>query len=95
VITEAAHLLRHTPGGTSRLLDLCNGKDIAILSLSASDIAGIGEVLNQYHDQNLDLADACLMHLANREFIRNIFTIDQRHFSIFRASDGRVLNIVP
>jgi predicted nucleic acid-binding protein len=51
--------------------------------------------MHKYADQKLDLADATLMHLANRSGIDQVFTLDRRHFSIFRNRDGRALTIVP
>jgi hypothetical protein len=95
VVTEAAWLLRHTPGGVDRLLQMCDGVDLAILPLWSEDIVGVRALLRRYADHPLDLADACLMHLADREGIATVFTIDRRHFSIHRMADGAALHIVP
>jgi hypothetical protein len=35
------------------------------------------------------------MYIAERESIGTVFTLDRRDFSIYRATDGRALNIVP
>ena len=48
-----------------------------------------------YQDQEVDLADACLMHLGNREKIRRIFTLDRRHFGVYRMADGRLFQLLP
>ena len=68
VITEA-YLLRHCTGGVKRLLGLCDGASIRILPLRTTDLASVQLILERYVDQSLDLADACLMHLAERESI--------------------------
>lgn len=68
---------------------------IDILPLGVSDIGIIAALLNRYADQKLDLADACLMHLAQREAFEAIFTLDRRHFSVFRTREGDTLTIIP
>jgi len=35
------------------------------------------------------------MFIAEREGIDTVFTLDKRDFSVYRASDGRALSIVP
>lgn len=32
----------------------------------------------------MDLSDAALVHVAEREGLREIFTLDRRHFEIYR-----------
>ncbi len=44
---------------------------------------------------SLQIADAALMYLAEREGIDTLFTLDRRDFSIDRTTDGRALRIVP
>ena len=41
------------------------------------------------------LADAALVHLAERENIDTIFTLDRRDFSIYRTASNRVLHNRP
>ena len=43
----------------------------------------------------MDFADATLVHVANREHIDQVFTLDRRGFSIYRLSSGRVFTIIP
>jgi hypothetical protein len=35
------------------------------------------------------------MHLANRDGIDHVFTIDRRHFSVFRNASGNSLKLFP
>jgi predicted nucleic acid-binding protein len=48
----------------------------------------------RFSDQALDLADAALMYLAERENIDRIFTLDLVDFAIYRTSQNRALTIV-
>ncbi len=95
VITEAAYLLRRSPTAVSTLLAYCNGSLISILPVDKTDLPAIDGVLRKYADQNFDLADAVLMYLAGREGIGTIFTLDRRHFSVYRDSQRRALALVP
>jgi len=95
VITEAAYLLRRSPQAVSTLLAYCDGSLIEMLPLEKGDLAPMDSILTAYADQGFDLADVCLMHLANRERIETVFTLDQRHFSVFRTAMGERLLILP
>ena len=95
VITEAAWLLRRFPRQVQALLESCQGNPYKILPLSSGDVPSINQILAKYEDQQFQLADAALMHLAQREGIGTVFTIDQADFSLFRAENGRPLTILP
>lgn len=82
VITEAAYMLRHRPAQRDDLLQSIVSGDIVLLSLRETDLMAVSKIMSTYHDQEIDLADACLLHLANRERIDAVFTLDRRHFSI-------------
>lgn len=95
VITEACYLLRSRPDLVQRLLEACHEGVYQILSLGANDIPEIGGTLAKYGDQRIDLADACLVHLAEREGINTVFTVDRRHFELFRNTAGLPLELLP
>lgn len=59
------------------------------------EVDGIERVFATFHDQGVDLADAALVHLASRERIQRVFTLDQRHFYVYRTNEGRPLTILP
>ncbi len=95
VITEAAYLLRDRPEAVSKLLDRIRSLRLRLLQLSADDIDGIDGVIKQYADQAFDLADATLMYLAERDGLESVFTVDRRHFSVYRTRQGRSLTLYP
>ncbi len=51
--------------------------------------------LAQVPRSRLRPADACLMHLAERDGIQHVFTLDRRHFRVFRTSNGRCIVAAP
>jgi predicted nucleic acid-binding protein len=95
VITEAAHLLSDSPEAVQSLLAKIAAGDVVILPLTLDDAPAIAEILSKYRDQHADLADACLVHLAGREAMTTIFTVDRRHFSVYRTAAGNALMLLP
>ena len=66
-----------------------------LAALTALDILPISTILTKYRDLGLQLADAALVHLGNREGIDNIFTLDRRDFSIVRKVRGKKFRLLP
>lgn len=95
VLTEAAYRLRRYPRERAKLFEAVRDGIYVLLPLGAQDMADIEAVFRTYHDQEVDLADACLVHLANREKITRIFTLDRRHFGVFRMANGRPFELLP
>jgi uncharacterized protein len=95
VITEAAWLLRKRPDTLHKLFESFNGGLFALLSLQTDDLAAIAALMKRYEDAGIQLADAALVHLAEREDIRTVFTLDRRDFSIIRLKRNRVLKLIP
>ena len=93
VLTEAAYLLRHRQDLVTSLLQSARGQFLRILPLEEGDLPGINAIRDKYRDQQLDLADACLMQLAEREGVRRVLTLD-RDFRRFRTADGEGLELV-
>ena len=95
VIVEAAHLLRKYPRERERLFRSLAADEFVLLPLSASDLPGIQGVIDKYHDQSVDLADAAIVHLADREEIGVVFTLDRRHFHVFWRRSGAPFALLP
>ena len=95
VITEAAYLLRRYPTQRDELLSAVVQEEFILLPLTMYDLPGIRQVLSDYMDQEIDLADAALVHLANREDIYAMFTLDRRHFHVFRRDNRKKFQILP
>ncbi len=95
VITEAAYLLRDRPESVQSLLAECANGRFVLLPLTESDIDSIAAIPKQYHNLEPQLADAALVHLANREQTRKIFTLDRRDFLIFRNAQNRPFELLP
>lgn len=95
VITEAAWLLRAYPRAVSLLLRRVSEGIPAILPLSGRDAGPIADLLQKYESLRPELADAALVHLANRESIDTIFTLDRRDFAVYRSARNRSFRLIP
>ncbi len=95
VLTEAAWLLRKQHRPLDRLADAHAAGMFALLPLEGNSLADIAAIMRRYEDVGLQFADAALIHLAERENIRTVFTTDQRDFSIIRLKRNRTLKIIP
>ena len=68
---------------------------VEILALGKDDVARIKELMRKYRDLPMDLADAALVRVAERERLRRIFTLDRRDFQIYRPSRIGRFTILP
>ena len=57
---------------------------IDILPLESADLPRMRELMRKYRDLPMDLADAALMRVAERERTSRIFTIDRKDFELYR-----------
>ena len=95
VITEAAWLLRAYPAAIRRLLASFGGRPFELVPLGEGDLVAIAAILAKYRSLGIPLADAALLHLANREGIESIFTLDRRDFGVLRLARGKKLQMLP
>jgi len=94
VLTETAYLLRKHPEEIAILLDGFRAGILVLLALDENDVTSIARIIAKYTDQSVSLADASLMHLAEREEISEVFTVDAKDFSIFRTTSGQSLTVI-
>ena len=95
VLTEAAWLLRHHPAALIKLMAAFETGVFELARLDAADIASMTAILTKYRTLGAQLADAALLHLANRESIDAVFTLDRRNFEVFRLKGGKRLRLIP
>ena len=94
-VTEAMYLLSDLPKAQDALWEMLARGVLQLLPLDLADVSRIRELMGKYADRPMDLADAALVRVAEREGIRKIFTVDREDFSVYRLH-GRVRpNIIP
>ncbi len=95
VITEVAWLLRRNANAIQQLLNSIEVGLFEILALTTEDAKPIAAVMKKYRNIRIRLADAALVHLAARDGVDTVFTLDRRDFSVYRLPRGRAFRILP
>ena len=86
VLTEAMYLLSFSWEAQSALWEMIEAGAVEMLPLGTADVPRMRELMRKYRDLPMDLADAALVRVAERERLRRIFTLDRRDFQIYRPS---------
>jgi uncharacterized protein len=95
VITEAAWLLRAHPSAVEKLLSSFNQGPFELALLNEMDLSGIAAILTKYRNLGVQLAEASLVHLGNREGIDVLFTLDRRDFGVLRLAGRKKFRLIP
>lgn len=94
-VTEAMYLVGDLPKAQEALWEMLTRGVLQLLPLGLADIPRIRELMSKYANRQMDLADAALIRVAEREGIRKIFTVDREDFNVYRLH-GRVRpSIIP
>ena len=94
-LVEAVYLLGDLPKAQEALWEMLARGVLQFLPLDLTDVPRMRELMNKYADRPMDLADAALVRVAEREGIRKIFTVERKDFIVYRLH-GRVRpNIIP
>jgi len=84
VIVEAMYLLSNSWQAQKVLWKILETGMVRLLPLDEADVPGMKKLMDKYKDIPMDMADAALDHVAERESIRRVLTVDKRDFSIYR-----------
>jgi len=95
VLTEAFFLLSEVRDARESLWSFLANGPVTLSHLDGDDLPRMKELMAKYADLPMDLADAALVRVAERESFTKIFTLDRKHFSLYRPTHLRRLEIVP
>ena len=97
VVAELDYLLATRLGVDQELaaLEELSGGAYDLPVFEATDLAAATQVVAQYRDLRIGLADASNVVLAARYETTSILTLDRRHFSALRSLDGRPFDVLP
>ena len=68
---------------------------VTVLPIGDKDLPDLEALMVRYSDRPMDFADATLVHLARREELITVFTIDHDDFETYRIEGKRRFRIVP
>jgi hypothetical protein len=98
VLTEAFHMLGPASVGSDRLRDFIDNGGLSIWVFDRGTVRRAFEMMEQYADHPMDLADASLVAAAEAVGTRQVFTIDRKDFATYRVRRGhrhQPMQIVP
>jgi predicted nucleic acid-binding protein len=95
VLTECFYLLNFSSEVQDSLWLFIQRGGIEIYPLEKGFLNRCRELMKQYRDLPMDLADATLVALADVLEISKIFTLDYKDFSIYRFKQKRRFTLIP
>jgi len=94
-VTEAMHLLSFSWQAQDALWELLENGSVVLTDLTPGDLPRMRALVRQYRDLPMDLADAALVCVAERERISRVFTLDRKDFRIYRPRGLGRFSILP
>ncbi len=97
VTAEVGYLLAREAGARVESLflrSLAEG-DFAAVDLTAADYARMAELVDTYGDLPLGTTDASVIAVAERLKLKDVATLDRRHFTVVRPSHVNSLTLLP
>ncbi len=95
VLTELFHLVGDDPRAVELAWAFIRSGAVTVLPISDRDVPDIDALMRKYHDRPMDFAGATLVHLAQRESLSTVFTIDHDDFETYRVGGRKRLRILP
>jgi predicted nucleic acid-binding protein len=93
VLTELFHLagVRRRP----QIWRFLRTGALRLAEIAQAELPRLDTLMEQYADRPMDFADATLVHLAEREGLRTVFTLDDNDFETYRIGARKRFRIVP
>jgi predicted nucleic acid-binding protein len=95
VLTETFHLTGKNPHNIERAWRFVRSGALRIHPMAEPDLLELHALMAQYADRPMDFADATLVHLAKRETLSTIFTVDHADFNTYRIDGRRRFRVLP
>ncbi len=95
VLTELFHLVGDSPHEVEAAWNFIRSGAITLGEIADNDLPALGVLMHRYQDRPMDFADATLVHLAQREGLNTIFTIDFADFETYRIEARKRFRIFP
>jgi predicted nucleic acid-binding protein len=95
VLTELFHLVGDSRREMEAAWRFLRSGALALAAIEDSELPPIQELMSRYWDRPMDFADATLVHLAKRENLSTIFTVDYADFETYRIEGRRRFRVLP
>jgi len=95
VLAEVFHLTYRNLRDLTGVWRLLRSGAIQMASITHDELPQIQRLMDDYADRPMDFADATLVHLAARESISLILTVDHDDFETYRIGGRKRFTILP
>lgn len=95
VFTEAFYFASKGRGVVERVWEFVRSGGVTIAQISDTDLPALETLMHRYADRPMDFADATLVHVAEREGLRTVFTVDHSDFETYRIGRNAKFRVIP
>lgn len=95
VLTELFHLVGDRPRDVDAAWTFLRSGAVSVASIDEADLPALNALMVHYRDRPMDFADATLVHLAERESLTSVFTVDHDDFETYRIGGRRRFRVGP
>ena len=95
VLTETFHMTGANRVAMEAAWKFVRSGVIVMGTIEDAELAEVRALMSRYWDRPMDFADATLVHLANRESLSAILTVDQTDFATYRLAGKKQFHVMP
>jgi uncharacterized protein len=95
VLTELFHLVGDSRREMEASWKFLRSGAVTVLPIEDSELGEIHTLMSRYWDCPMDFAEATLVHLAKRESLSTVFTVDRGDFETYRIEGRRRFRVLP
>jgi len=94
-LTELFHVIGDTRAELETAWGFVRSGALMVGAIEDAELSQLRALILLYWDRPMDFADATLVHLANRESLSTILTVDQADFATYRLAGKRRFQVLP
>jgi uncharacterized protein len=95
ILTELFHLIGKSAHNIGKTWNFVRSGAVTVRPVDDFDLPTLQALMVRYRDRRMDFADATLVHLAARESLSLILTIDHDDFETYRIGGRKKFTILP
>ncbi|MCF7996700.1 MAG: hypothetical protein K9L88_17970 [Chromatiaceae bacterium] len=80
--------------GKRALLNWIANGGLTVADIPIDHYPDLADYIHKYADQDIDLADAALVWLANQTGHRSVLTVDESDFQVYRLAKGHAFDLI-
>lgn len=81
-------------GQPAAIVEMIQAGEVVLAFNLAEQTASVLALLKKYADRDMDLADACIVRMAELERSCRVITVDRTDFSVYRRNGREIIPVV-